>query len=124
MKKVINTNLAPKAIGPYSQAIVVNDLMFTSGQLPINPDNGELVKGIEVQTQQAMENIKNILAAEGMGLSNIVKTTIFLTDLNNFDIVNNLYGSYFKQDPPARSCFEVAKLPKGALIEIEVVACK
>jgi 2-iminobutanoate/2-iminopropanoate deaminase len=124
MKKVINTNLAPKAIGPYSQAIVVNDLMFTSGQLPINPDNGELVKGIEVQIQQAMENIKNILAAEGMGLSNIVKTTIFLTDLNNFDIVNNLYGSYFKQDPPARSCFEVSKLPKGALIEIEVVACK
>jgi 2-iminobutanoate/2-iminopropanoate deaminase len=124
MKKVINTNLAPKAIGPYSQAIVVNNLMFTSGQLPINPDNGELVKGIEVQTQQAMENIKNILAAEGMGLSNIVKTTIFLTDLNNFDIVNNLYGSYFKQDPPARSCFEVSKLPKGALIEIEVVACK
>ena len=124
MKKVIQTDSAPKAIGPYSQAIRVGNFLFASGQIAINPAIGELVDGIEAQTKQVMENVKNILAAEGMDLSDIVKTTIFLTDMNNFATVNEIYGGYFNQNPPARSCVEVSKLPKGALIEIEVVAYK
>jgi len=124
MKKVIQTDSAPKAIGPYSQAIRVGNFLFASGQIAINPATGELVDGIEAQTKQVMENVKNILAAEGMDLSDIVKTTIFLTDMNNFATVNEIYGGYFNQNPPARSCVEVSKLPKGALIEIEVVAYK
>jgi len=125
MKTVINTDLAPKAIGPYSQAIMLNDFLFASGQIAIDPKKGEIVEGgIEDQTRQVMENIKNILAACEMDFSNIVKTTIFLTDLNNFALVNDIYGSYFKQEPPARSCVEVSRLPKGALIEIEIIAHK
>ncbi|WP_213975784.1 RidA family protein [Tepidanaerobacter acetatoxydans] len=125
MKKVINTNLAPKAIGPYSQAIMLEDLLFASGQIAIDPKKGEIVEGgIEAQTSQVMENIKNILSAAEMDFSNIVKTTIFLTDLNNFSIVNDIYGSYFTKEPPARSCVEISRLPKGALIEIEVIAHK
>ena len=125
MKTVINTDLAPKVIGPYSQAIMLNDFLFASGQIAIDPKKGEIVEGgIEDQTRQVMENIKNILAAGEMDFSNIVKTTIFLTDLNNFALVNDIYGSYFKQEPPARSCVEVSRLPKGALIEIEIIAHK
>ncbi|AEE90370.1 Enamine/imine deaminase [Tepidanaerobacter acetatoxydans Re1] len=125
MKKVINTNLAPKAIGPYSQAIMLEDLLFASGQIAIDPKKGEIVEGgIEAQTSQVMENIKNILSAAEMDFSNIIKTTIFLTDLNNFSLVNDIYGGYFTKEPPARSCVEVSRLPKGALIEIEVIAQK
>jgi 2-iminobutanoate/2-iminopropanoate deaminase len=125
MKKVISTNLAPKAIGPYSQAIMLEDLLFASGQIAIDPKKGEIIEGgIEAQTSQVMENIKNILSAAEMDFSNIVKTTIFLTDLNNFSLVNDIYGRYFTQEPPARSCVEVSKLPKDALIEIEVIAHK
>lgn len=124
MKKVVQTASAPKAIGPYSQAIRVGDFLFASGQIAINPATGELVEGIEAQTRQAMENVKNILVAEGMDLSDVIKTTIFLTDMNNFATVNEIYGGYFEQNPPARSCVEISKLPKGALIEIEVVAYK
>lgn len=125
MKKVIKTDLAPKAIGPYSQAIMLGDLLFTSGQIPIDPENGEIVEGgIKAQATQSMENIKNILSAAGMDFSNVVKTTIFLTDLKNFGLVNDIYGGYFDQEPPARSCIEISKLPKDALIEIEVIAHK
>lgn len=126
MKKVVNTDKAPKAIGPYSQGILVDNLLFTSGQIPINPETGELVEGsIEKQATQSMENIRNILAAEGLTFGDVVKTTIFLKDINDFAKVNEVYGKYFKDAPPARSCFEIAKLPKDAQIEIEVIAhCK
>jgi 2-iminobutanoate/2-iminopropanoate deaminase len=125
MKTVIKTDLAPKAIGPYSQAIMLNDFVFASGQIAIDPKKGEIVEGgVEAQTRQVMENIKNILANCKMDFSNVVKTTIFLTDLNNFALVNDIYGSYFSQEPPARSCVEVSRLPKGALIEIEIIAHK
>lgn len=125
MKKVIKSDLAPKAIGPYSQAIMLGDLLFASGQIAIDPTKGEIVEGgIEAQTPQVMENIKNILSTAGMDFSNVVKTTIFLTDLKNFSLVNDIYGKYFTNEPPARSCVEVSSLPKGALIEIEVIAHK
>jgi len=123
MKKVIKTDMAPKAIGPYSQAIMTGDLLFASGQIAIDPKKGDLVDGgIEAQAKQVMENIKNLLAAAGMDFSHVIKTTIFLTDISNFSLVNDIYGSYFTQEPPARSCVEVSHLPKGALIEIEVIA--
>lgn len=123
MKKAISTDMAPKAIGPYSQAIMTGDLLFASGQIAIDPAKGELVEGgIEAQAKQVMENIKNLLAAAGMDFSSVVKTTIFLTDINNFSLINDIYGSYFSKEPPARSCVEVSHLPKGALIEIEVIA--
>jgi len=125
MKKVIKTDMAPKAIGPYSQAIMTGDLLFASGQIAIDPKKGDLVDGgIEAQTKQVMENIKNLLAAAGMDFSNVIKTTIFLTNINSFSLVNDIYGSYFTQEPPARSCVEVSHLPKGALIEIEVISHK
>lgn len=123
MKTVIKTNQAPQAIGPYSQAIMLNDFLFASGQIAIDPSTNEMVEGnIEVQTHRVMKNIQNILAACDMDFSNVVKTTIFLTDLKNFGLVNDIYGKYFTQEPPARSCVEVSSLPKGALIEIEVIA--
>lgn len=126
MKKVISTKKAPAAIGPYSQGILVGDLLFASGQIPINPETGELVEGdIEKQATQSMENVKNILAAEGLTFDDVVKTTIFLKDMDDFAKVNEVYGKYFKDAPPARSCFQIAKLPKDAQIEIEVIAhCK
>lgn len=125
MKKVIKTDLAPKAIGPYSQAIMIGDFLFASGQIAIDPKKSELVEGgIEVQAAQVMENIKNLLAGAGMDFSHVAKTTIFLTDINNFSLVNEIYGRYFSEEPPARSCVEVSCLPKGALIEIEVIAHK
>lgn len=123
MKKVVSTDKAPAAIGPYSQAIVVGDFMFASGQIPIDPATGELVEGgIEAQATQSMENVKNILAAEGLTFDNVVKTTIFLKDMGDFAKVNEIYGKYFTSEPPARSCFEIGKLPKDAMIEIEVIA--
>lgn len=123
MKKVVSTDKAPAAIGPYSQAIVVGDFMFTSGQIPIDPATGKLVEGgIEAQATQSMENIKNILAAEGLTFDDVVKTTIFLKDMNDFGKVNEIYGKYFASEPPARSCFQIGKLPKDAMIEIEVIA--
>lgn len=125
MKKVIKSDLAPKAVGPYSQAVMVGDLLFASGQIPLDPKSGEIVQGgIESQLKQVMKNIKNVLAAADMDFNNIIKTTIFLTDMNNFSKVNEIYGGFFAESPPARSCFEVSKLPKGAEIEIEVVASK
>lgn len=123
-REVINTNNAPGAIGPYSQGIIVGDFVYTSGQIPINPATGELENDIKVATKQSMENVKAILEAAGTSLENVVKTSIFLKDLNDFSIVNEIYATYFKENPPARSCVQVAKLPKDAVIEIEAIAIK
>src|SRR4030043_2115841 len=122
-KKVIQTEKAPKAIGPYSQAIQAGNFLFLSGQIPLDPKTGELVKGdIRKQTQQVLENIKGVLESQGMGMGDVVKVTIFLKDIGNFNQVNELYATYFPSSPPARSTVEVAKLPKDADIEIEMIA--
>lgn len=121
-KSVISTNAAPGAIGPYSQGIKVGELVYTSGQLPIDPKTGEMPATIEEQTKQSLENVKVILEAAGSDLSKVVKTTVFLSDINNFGKMNEVYAQFFTADYPARSAFQVAKLPKDALVEIEVVA--
>ncbi|WRD88912.1 RidA family protein [Helicobacter pylori] len=125
MKEVIHSTLAPKAIGPYSQAIAINDLVFISGQLGIDASTGEF-KGTDIhsQTTQSMENIKAILKEAGLGMDSVVKTTILLKSLDDFSVVNEIYGSYFKEPYPARATFQVAKLPKDALVEIEAIAIK
>ncbi|MCQ2942356.1 RidA family protein [Helicobacter pylori] len=125
MKEVIHSALAPKAIGPYSQAIATNDLVFVSGQLGIDASTGEF-KGTDIhsQTTQSMENIKAILKEANLGMDSVVKTTILLKSLDDFAVVNEIYGSYFKEPYPARATFQVAKLPKDALVEIEAIAIK
>ncbi|WQT04040.1 RidA family protein [Helicobacter pylori] len=125
MKEVIHSTLAPKAIGPYSQAIATNDLVFVSGQLGIDASTGEF-KGTDIysQTTQSMENIKAILKEAGLGMDSVVKTTILLKSLDDFSVVNEIYGSYFTEPYPARATFQVAKLPKDALVEIEAIAIK
>ncbi|WQS24887.1 RidA family protein [Helicobacter pylori] len=125
MREVIHSTLAPKAIGPYSQAIATNDLVFVSGQLGIDASTGEF-KGTDIhsQTTQSMENIKAILKEVGLGMDSVVKTTILLKNLDDFSVVNGIYGSYFKEPYPARATFQVAKLPKDALVEIEAIAIK
>lgn len=123
-KEVINTNNAPEAIGPYSQVVIVGDFVYTSGQIPLNPATGELVTDIKLATKQSMENIKAILEEAGTSLNNVVKTSIFLKDLNDFEAVNEVYGTYFIENKPARSWVQVAKLPKDAVIEIEAIAVK
>ncbi|WP_459085599.1 RidA family protein [Helicobacter pylori] len=125
MKEVIHSTLAPKTIGPYSQAIATNDLVFVSGQLGIDASTGEF-KGTDIhsQTTQSMENIKAILKEAGLGMDSVVKTTILLKSLDDFAVVNEIYGSYFKEPYPARATFQVAKLPKDALVEIEAIAIK
>jgi 2-iminobutanoate/2-iminopropanoate deaminase len=123
MKKIISTSEAPAAVGPYSQAIRIGNFVFCSGQIPLDPQTGEIVSGdVNAQTRQVMENIAAVLQAEGLNFGNIIKTTIFLTDLANFQIVNEIYGSYFDNQPPARSTVQVSALPKGANVEIEVIA--
>ena len=126
MKQVINTNEAPGAIGPYSQAIKANGFLFVSGQLPVVPATGQFAEGgVSGQTRQSLENVKAILAAAGCTLDDVVKTTVFIKDMNDFGAVNTAYAEYFTQDCPARACIEVARLPKDALVEIEVIAvCK
>ncbi|ADU81790.1 RidA family protein [Helicobacter pylori] len=125
MKEVIHSTLAPKAIGPYSQAIATNDLVFVSGQLGIDVSTGEF-KGADIhsQTTQSMENIKAILKEANLGMDSVVKTTILLKSLDDFAVVNEIYGSYFTEPYPARATFQVAKLPKDALVEIEAIAIK
>lgn len=125
MKEVIHSTLAPKAIGPYSQAIATNDLVFVSGQLGIDVSTGEF-KGADIHSQatQSMENIKAILKEAGLGMDSVVKTTILLKSLDDFAVVNEIYGSYFTEPYPARATFQVAKLPKDALVEIEAIAIK
>ncbi|AUS95589.1 reactive intermediate/imine deaminase [Clostridium thermosuccinogenes] len=121
--KTVNTNKAPAAIGPYSQAIISGNTVFTSGQIPIDPATGEVVNGgIEAQTRRVLENLKAVLEAAGTSMSNVIKTTVFINDMGNFAVVNSIYGEYFSAPYPARSCVEVSKLPKGVEIEIEAVA--
>ena len=123
MKKVINTTKAPAAIGPYSQAIQVGNLVYTSGQIPINPVTGVFVEGgIMEQTRQSLQNVKAILEEAGLTMSNVVKTTVFMADMNDFADMNAVYAEFFAEPYPARSAVAVKTLPKGALVEIEVVA--
>lgn len=123
MKQVIHTDKAPTAIGPYSQAVKANGFIFVSGQLPVVPGTGEFAEGgVAAQTQQSLENVKAILLQAGASLEDVVKTTVFIKDMNDFSSVNNVYSRYFAKDFPARACFEVARLPKDALVEIEVIA--
>jgi 2-iminobutanoate/2-iminopropanoate deaminase len=123
MKKIVSTNEAPAAIGAYSQAVRSGRFLFCSGQIPLDPKSGQIVPGdIAAQTRRVLDNIGAVLRAEGLTFDAVVKTTIFLTDLGDFQTVNEIYGSYFKQDPPARSTVQVSALPKGANVEIEVIA--
>ncbi|HEY4392312.1 MAG TPA: RidA family protein [Paenibacillus sp.] len=123
-KQTIATTSAPGAIGPYSQAVQVGDYIFTSGQLGLIPETGQLAEGIEAQTNQSLRNVSGILEAAGSGLDRVVKTTVFLKDMNDFAKVNEIYGSFFSEPYPARSAIEVARLPKDGLVEIEVIALK
>jgi 2-iminobutanoate/2-iminopropanoate deaminase len=123
MKKIISTSEAPAAIGPYSQAVRSGRFLFCSGQIPLDPKSGQIISGdIAAQTRRVLDNIAAVLRSDGLTLDNVIKTTVFLTDLGDFQTVNEIYGSYFKQDPPARSTVQVAALPKGAKVEIEVIA--
>jgi 2-iminobutanoate/2-iminopropanoate deaminase len=125
MKTIINTNNAPAPIGPYSQATLASGFLFVSGQIPIDPLSGELISSdIKAEATQVMENIKAILTEAGLGFDNIVKTSIFLTDLQNFVQVNEVYGTYFTADFPARETIQVSALPKGVNVEISVIAVK
>ncbi|MBQ8318142.1 MAG: RidA family protein [Lachnospiraceae bacterium] len=124
-KTIISTDKAPAAIGPYSQAIAVGDMIFTSGVIPIIPETGELETGdIKAQAKQAIGNLINLLEAAGSNADSVVKTTVFIKDMNDFAAVNEIYATYFTDNYPARSCVEVARLPKDVLIEIEAVALK
>jgi 2-iminobutanoate/2-iminopropanoate deaminase len=123
MKKVIHSNNAPKAIGPYSQAVVVGQFLYTSGQLGLDPVTGNLMEGgVEAEARQAMVNLGYILNDAGCNYSDVIKTLVFLKDMNDFSKVNFIYGEFFQEDPPARSAVQVAALPKGAAIEIEAIA--
>lgn len=123
MKKIIQTQSAPQPIGPYSQAVACNGMLYVSGQIAINPANGEVQnESIETETKQVMENIKAILSAAGIDFNHVVKTTIFLTDMNNFTAVNTIYGGYFTSDFPARETVAVRGLPKNVRVEISVLA--
>ena len=120
--EIINTSFAPAAIGPYSQAIKVDNLIFSSGQLPIDPETNTMKDGIKEQTKQVLQNILAILNAAGCDKNNVIKTTIFLSDIKTFNIVNEIYGDFFGEHRPARSTIEVSCLPKNSLIEIEFIA--
>ena len=122
--KVIKTTNAPGAVGPYSQAIEIDNLVFASGQIALDPATGEMAEGIEAQAHQALKNVKGLLDSQGLSFSNVVKTTVFLDNMDDFTTVNGIYAEYFVEPYPARSAVEVAKLPKGALIEVEVIAKK
>ncbi len=123
MKQIIATDRAPKAIGPYSQAVRTGNLVFASGQIPIDPDTSEFVAGgIAEQTEQVLRNLTAVFEAAGVGLSQVIKTTVFLVDMADFTAMNEVYGRYFTVAPPARSTVEVARLPKDVLVEIDVIA--
>lgn len=124
MKKEIATDNAPKAIGPYSQGILWNDLIFASGQIPVNPANDEIPAGIKEQTKQVLENVSAILKSSGSSIENVIKTTVFIKNMNDFAEMNAVYETYFIKPFPARSTVEVARLPKDVLVEIEVIAYK
>lgn len=123
MKTIISTPKAPAAIGPYSQAVLVNGMLFTSGVIPIDPETNTLVEGdVTVQARQAIGNLKNLIEASGSSMDKVVKTTVFIKDMNDFGKINDIYKDFFTSDFPARSCVEVARLPKDVLIEIEAIA--
>jgi 2-iminobutanoate/2-iminopropanoate deaminase len=122
MIKQINTNTAPQAVGPYSQGVATDTLIFCSGQIGLDPKTGELVEGIENQTRQVMKNLSAVLSASGSGFSSVVKTTIYLKNISDFTVVNTVYGEFFTNHKPARATFAVLDLPKSALIEIEAIA--
>jgi 2-iminobutanoate/2-iminopropanoate deaminase len=123
MKKIISTSEAPAAVGPYSQAVRVGSTIYCAGQIPLDPKSGQIVPGdIGTQTRRVLDNIAAVLRSEGLTFENVAKTTIFLTDLSDFQTVNEIYGSYFKNQPPARSTVQVSALPKGANVEIEAIA--
>ncbi len=123
MKKIVSTTEAPAAIGPYSQAVRIGPMLFTAGQIPLDPQSGQLVSSdVGEQTRRVLENLTAVLRAENMNFSNIVKTTVFMTNLGDFQTMNEIYGGYFKDAPPARSTVQVSALPRGAQVEIEVVA--
>ncbi|RLC57357.1 MAG: reactive intermediate/imine deaminase [Candidatus Cloacimonadota bacterium] len=125
MKKIISTENAPKAVGPYSQAVWANDLLFISGQIPIDPSTGKFVsEDVKEQTKQVFKNLGSILQEEGMDFENIVKATVYLADMNDFAAMNEVYASFFEKDFPARAAFQVVKLPLGAKVEIEAIAVR
>ena len=125
MKNVVATKKAPEAIGPYSQAIEVNGMVYTSGVIPVIPATGEIVEGgVEAQADQAFKNLCNLVEASGSKVENIVKTTVFIKEMNDFGKINEIYKNYFKEPFPARSCVEVARLPKDVLLEVEAIAWK
>ncbi len=124
MKKAINAPKAPAAVGPYVHAVEAGGLIFTSGQLGLIPETGSLPEGVEAQTHQSLKNLSVVLKAAGSDLEHVVKTSVFLDDINDFAKVNEIYAQYFQGETPARSCVQVAKLPKGGLVEIEVIAVK
>lgn len=124
MIKQVSTKAAPAAIGPYSQALDLGNMVFVSGQIPVDPTTGRMPEGVEAQAVQALTNLKNVLAAAGITMENVVKTTVFLADLQDFAVVNGIYESFFKAPYPARSCVQVAAIPKGAKLEVECIAVK
>lgn len=124
MKKAIHAPSAPAAVGPYVHAVEANGLIFTSGQLGLIPESGELPEGLEAQAHQSLKNLAAVLEAAGNSLSHVVKTNVFLDDINDFAKVNEIYAQYFQGEAPARSCVQAAKLPKGGLVEIEAIAVK
>jgi len=125
MKQVIHTNEAPQAIGPYSQAIMAGNMLFISGQIPVVPATGEIVSAdVEEQTKQCLENLKAVLAAAEMTLDNVVKTSVFIKNMDDFGKINGVYAQYFQENCPARACVEVARLPKDVQVEIEAIAIK
>jgi len=124
MKKVISTDKAPAAIGPYSQAIEVNGIVYTSGVIPVVPETGEIPEGSQAQAKQALTNLSNLLEAAGSSMNNVIKTTVFIKEMNDFGVINEVYATFFDGDFPARSCVEVARLPKDVMLEIEAIATK
>ena len=124
MKKVISTDKAPAAIGPYSQAIEVNGMVYTSGIIPVDPATGNIPQGSVEQAKQALTNLSNLLEAAGTSMDKVIKTTVFIKEMNDFGAINEVYATYFSGDFPARSCVEVARLPKDVMLEIEAIAIK
>lgn len=124
MQKVISTDKAPGAIGPYSQAIEVNGMVFTSGVIPVDPTTGVIPEGVEAQATQAFTNLTNLVEASGAAMSQVVKTTVFIKEMNDFGKINEIYAKFFKEPYPSRSCVEVARLPKDVLLEVEAIVAK
>lgn len=124
MQKVISTDKAPGAIGPYSQAIEVNGMVFTSGVIPVDPATGVIPEGVEAQATQAFTNLANLVEASGAAMSQVVKTTVFIKEMNDFGKINEIYAKFFKEPYPSRSCVEVARLPKDVLLEVEAIVAK